>query len=571
MSTTSSQQPESQSAPIGAQSDLLQMLLDDQQQLSAVEQFSQSHDLLEEREAPDQKQYYESLLPTSPLEAGEQYAFQVDLSKCSGCKACVTACHSLNGLDETEAWRDVGLLHNETNAVDDLPIVQHVTTACHHCLEPACMSGCPTDAYEKDPITGIVKHLDDQCFGCQYCTLTCPYGVPKYHESKGIVRKCDMCTQRLSNGEAPACVQSCPHEAIAITKVAVDDIQTAATNNDFLTTAPDPDYTKPTTQYLNRDRLPETIQRADAYELVPEHAHLPLFSMLTLIQFGIGGFISTMAFPSEAIFEKVVIGSLSLVLTLTALAASTFHLGRPFLFFRAVIGFRHSWLSREALVFGAYSGACQAYLGMLALPLLKPFGLPIVSDLELPAFMTTGAGLATAISGLLGVFCSMMIYAVTRRPFWSMSQTSFRFFTTTVLGMSSLGLLGISLLPLFDSPTSPFVMMLFAGITVAVAVLKFVVETNFLKRAQTDNWESLDRSARILTTALKQTVSYRFTLLTVCGMLLPLLAVGGGMIHSMLPVAFSALCFSGLLVAELIERFQFFAAVIAPKMPRGVR
>ncbi len=54
------------------------------------------------------------------------------------------------------------------------PVMQHVTAACHHCLQPACMIACPVNAYEKDPITGIVKHLDDQCFGCQYCTIGLP-------------------------------------------------------------------------------------------------------------------------------------------------------------------------------------------------------------------------------------------------------------------------------------------------------------------------------------------------------------------------------------------------------------
>src|SRR3954466_2950723 len=78
------------------------------------------------------------------------------------------------------------------------------------------MLGCPTKAYEKDPVTGIVKHLDDQCFGCQYCTLMCPYDAPKYNEARGIVRKCDMCSDRLAHGEAPACVQACPNEAIRI-------------------------------------------------------------------------------------------------------------------------------------------------------------------------------------------------------------------------------------------------------------------------------------------------------------------------------------------------------------------
>ena len=62
------------------------------------------------------------------------------------------------------------------------PAQQTVTTACHHCLEPACLSGCPVKAYEKNPVTGIVKHLDDQCIGCQYCILMCPYDAPKYKQ-----------------------------------------------------------------------------------------------------------------------------------------------------------------------------------------------------------------------------------------------------------------------------------------------------------------------------------------------------------------------------------------------------
>ena len=52
-------------------------------------------------------------------------------------------------------------------------------------------------AYDKDPITGIVSHLDDQCIGCSYCIFTCPYEVPKFSSSRGIVRKCDLCQGRL--------------------------------------------------------------------------------------------------------------------------------------------------------------------------------------------------------------------------------------------------------------------------------------------------------------------------------------------------------------------------------------
>jgi len=42
----------------------------------------------------------------------------VNLDQCSGCKACVSACHSLNGLDDGETWRSVGLLIDAPNARD---------------------------------------------------------------------------------------------------------------------------------------------------------------------------------------------------------------------------------------------------------------------------------------------------------------------------------------------------------------------------------------------------------------------------------------------------------------------
>jgi Fe-S-cluster-containing hydrogenase component 2 len=161
---------------------LLDQTLDEQQQLTAVERFTRHHD---QGATPTQERYYRDLIPLGRPGPGQQYAFEVDLDVCTGCKACVAACHSLNGLDEGEVWRTVGLLLGGTA---DAPVQQTVTTSCHHCVDPACMRGCPVKAYEKDPVTGIVRHLDDQCIGCQYCTLMCPYDAPKYSASRGIVR-----------------------------------------------------------------------------------------------------------------------------------------------------------------------------------------------------------------------------------------------------------------------------------------------------------------------------------------------------------------------------------------------
>src|SRR5215471_10238942 len=212
---------------------LIDDLLAEQQRLTAVERFAWRH----EREAiPAHAKLYRELLPTRAPSEGEQYAFAVNLDACSGCKSCVTACHSLNGLDEDETWRSAGLLRS----IDDDPFLQTVTTSCHHCIEPACLEGCPVLAYEKDPQTGIVRHLDDQCIGCQYCILKCPYDVPKYSHRRGIVRKCDMCANRLAVGEAPACAQACPNGAISITVVKRSAIRSETHAGVFLPGSPAP-------------------------------------------------------------------------------------------------------------------------------------------------------------------------------------------------------------------------------------------------------------------------------------------------------------------------------------------
>ena len=243
--------------------------LEEQQLVTAAARFAQAHDAARDA-GPALAGRYSALMPASPPAPGQQYAFDVDLDACSGCKSCVAACHALNGLEEDESWRDVGLLHGGSQ---HLPIVQHVTTACHHCLGPACMHACPVDAYEKDPVTGIVKHLDDQCFGCQYCTLACLYEAPKYSRAKGIVRKCDMCSDRLEAGEAPACVQSCPNGAIAIRVVDVEQVVDESETHLFVPGAPEPALTLPTTAYRTAGALPRNMVPADFHAVRPERAH----------------------------------------------------------------------------------------------------------------------------------------------------------------------------------------------------------------------------------------------------------------------------------------------------------
>src|SRR5690349_12601375 len=93
--------PRSGASSGSASDSLLALLLDEQQQLTAVEQFARRHD---RDELPTQDRYYRDLIPTGLPGVGEQFAFEVDLDACSGCKACVVACHNLNGLEPNETW-----------------------------------------------------------------------------------------------------------------------------------------------------------------------------------------------------------------------------------------------------------------------------------------------------------------------------------------------------------------------------------------------------------------------------------------------------------------------------------
>ena len=548
---------------------LLEQLLRSQHELSAVEQFSVAHNHLSE---PSQSRYYRAL-PAAEPGPGQQYAFDVDLDCCSGCKACVAACHTLNGLDEQETWRDVGLLLGGTRTA---PVMQHVTTACHHCLNPACMEACPVDAYEKDPATGIVRHLDDQCFGCQYCTLACPYDVPKYHAGLGIVRKCDMCSQRLKAGEAPACVQACPHEAIRIQVVDVGQVAEDAEAAVFLPAAPDPQITLPTTTYRTQRVFPRNLLPADYYDVHPQHPHWPLIVMLVLTQLSVGSYLVSLllksALPPElwsAVEGAQATGALAF--GMLALAASVLHLGRPQYAFRGILGLRHSWLSREILAFGVFAGLATGYFAAVH---AGDAGFPIARQVA-PAL-----AIATAASGLVGVYCSVMIYAFTRRELWTFVRTAIRFgLTTALLGSVAvwISLLGLGLFAPSDATHAVF---RWVGPDCARAVLllsavKLGWEASLFWHLRNLHMSSLRRSAMLMKRPLADVTIARFAAGALGGLLMPALLLWQDVAGSteMTPQFFVMVCVlvAATVLGELLERYLFFAAVAVPRMPGAIQ
>ncbi|MCO6045591.1 dimethyl sulfoxide reductase anchor subunit [Aeoliella sp. ICT_H6.2] len=542
-----------------APQDLISALLAESQELTAIERFAKLHD---DGDVPAQAKHYRDLIPLTQPAAGQQYAFEVDLDACSGCKACVSACHHLNGLETGETWRSVGMLHGQNG----LPIIQHVTTACHHCVDPGCLKGCPTNAYEKDPVTGIVRHLDDQCFGCQYCTMACPYEVPQYSHAKGIVRKCDMCHGRLAAGEAPACVQACPNGAIRISIVDTLETVERTTQGVFLPATPPAELTNPTTIYRGQHKLPVDLQAGDSDTAKPQHAHLPLVIMLVLTQLSVGGlavgaiarWLGAGTAAEAAIVSAVVIG-------LLGLNAATLHLGRPHLAFRAILGWRHSWLSREALVFGVYAPLALTVIAFTLVPLvagwLPGFVNSLLAAVLQPALRPI-LEVTAALVGAAGVYCSIRLYQFTGRKFWLGLRTLGKFAGTAVV--TGLALL-LATMTIFKTPGVSAV----ASLLLPAMIVKLAYELTLFRHTRVSN-KVLWLSGQLMQQELRTLAIIRFAIGAIGGIVLPILVMVSPS-GSVLSAMFAAAAFVCVTVGELFERALFFSAVVPLKMPGGIK
>jgi formate dehydrogenase iron-sulfur subunit len=90
-----------------------------------------------------------------------------------------------------------------------------VKTQCMHCEDPACASACPPAALKKTA-SGAVTYDYSRCVGCRYCMMACPFGSIGYEWGKVAphVRKCSFCADRTAEGRKPACVKTCPTQAL---------------------------------------------------------------------------------------------------------------------------------------------------------------------------------------------------------------------------------------------------------------------------------------------------------------------------------------------------------------------
>ena len=317
-----------------------------------------------------------------------------------------------------------------------------------------------------------------------------------------------MCHQRLAEGEAPACVQACPTQAIRI--VAVPKSAPAPEISPLLGNT---GVTRPVTRYVGR-AVPTTAFAADRAALVPEHAHWPLVFMLLFTQAGLGLLLGSggemrLTFAGAGLF-------------FAGMAASVFHLGKPHKAWRFFLGLRTSWLSREILAFSMFA---PIPLVLAARPFLGEWG-----------WVASLAAVSAWPLGLAAVFTSVMIYQDTHRPFWRFTLGAARFFGT----VACFGLLAHAV----NTPT--------AALACAAAILlKMIPEAHLISAAGADDWSPDLHSARLQTGPLGRVMRARIIVAFAAGfcvLVQPWLA---------LPI---------LLLAELAERQLFFQAVHAPRM-----
>jgi Fe-S-cluster-containing dehydrogenase component len=89
-------------------------------------------------------------------------------------------------------------------------------TVCMHCQDPVapCAQVCPVLAIQISP-EGVVQMAEpSRCIGCRNCVYACPFGVPKFDARARLMKKCNLCYDRTSQGLQPWCCQVCPTQAL---------------------------------------------------------------------------------------------------------------------------------------------------------------------------------------------------------------------------------------------------------------------------------------------------------------------------------------------------------------------
>ncbi len=191
--------------------------------------------------------------------AKRRWAMTIDLARCTGCSACVTACYAENNIPTVGAeWqgaqfmpdkkgfganilrsREMAWLRIERyfeGGEDGGPDfdTRFVPMLCQHCGNAPCEPVCPVYATYHAP-DGLNVQVYNRCVGTRYCSNNCPYKVRYFNwfgygepnrrqyafpeplnwqlnpdvtvRSKGVMEKCTFCVQRIREAENRASLE----------------------------------------------------------------------------------------------------------------------------------------------------------------------------------------------------------------------------------------------------------------------------------------------------------------------------------------------------------------------------
>jgi molybdopterin-containing oxidoreductase family iron-sulfur binding subunit len=223
-----------------------------------------------------------------------RWGMAADLDRCTGCGACVTACHAENnipivGAQQAARGRAMHWIRVERYWEGEFPDVRvrFRPVMCQHCEEAPCEPVCPTYASHHTD-DGLNAQVYNRCIGTRYCANACPYNVRFFEffnpvwpqplqlqlnpdvsvREVGVMEKCTFCVQRIRGAQTqargenreiedgeiqPACVQSCTAEALVFGDL--DDPESSVSR---LTASPRSSHlledigTKPKVAYLSR-------------------------------------------------------------------------------------------------------------------------------------------------------------------------------------------------------------------------------------------------------------------------------------------------------------------------------
>lgn len=184
-----------------------------------------------------------------------KWGMVIDLDRCTGCEACVVACHAENNIQtvgeaQASKGRAIHWIRVERTWEGEFPNARarYQPVLCQQCDAAPCEPVCPTYASYHTP-EGLNAQIYNRCIGTRYCANACPYTVRYFNyfnpvwdkplnlqlnpdvsvRETGVMEKCTFCMQRIKSAEIqaeadkrelkdgefnPACVQSCPPKAM---------------------------------------------------------------------------------------------------------------------------------------------------------------------------------------------------------------------------------------------------------------------------------------------------------------------------------------------------------------------